>query len=105
MKLVGAIAVLIGLVTVVFAIMTWRELRAAATSELAPTADSMPLTRVVYPELFELDEAEAQAVKPAELAQSVFNRIYMIGGASLALIFVGLLLRLKRPSPQAVQDN
>ena len=76
----------------VFAVLTWRELRNAATSELAPTADSMPLTRFVYPRLFDAGNAGARPAKPAELAQAAFNRIYIIGGGSVALIVAGFIM-------------
>jgi hypothetical protein len=90
MKLLGSFVGLLGLAMIAFAVMTWRELRSAATSELAPTADSMPLTRFVYPELFKPLNPGGKAAKPAELAQAAFNRIYIIGGVSFALIVVGI---------------
>lgn len=100
MKILGAIVGLLGLAMIVFAVMTWRELRTAAKSELAPTADSMPLTRFVYPEFFKPLNAGAKPAKPAELAQAAFNRIYIIGGGSFALIVVGIvMLTLPKNTP------
>ena len=75
-----------------FAVMTWRELQTAATSELAPSADSMPLTRSVYPEFFEPLNTGGRPAKPAELAQAAFNRIYLIGGVSIALVVAGVVM-------------
>ena len=92
MKVLGVFAGLLGLAMMVFAVLTWRELRNAATSELAPTADSMPLTRFVYPRLFDAGNAGARPAKPAELAQAAFNRIYIIGGGSVALIVAGFIM-------------
>lgn len=91
-KVLGVFAGLLGLAMMVFAVLTWRELRNAATSELAPTADSMPLTRFVYPRLFDAGNAGARPAKPAELAQAAFNRIYIIGGGSVALIVAGFIM-------------
>lgn len=92
MKVLGVIAGLLGLAMAVFAVMAWRELHSAATSESAPSADSMPLMRIVYPELFDTANAGAKPAKPAELAQAAINRIYIIGGGSFALIVAGILM-------------
>lgn len=92
MKVLGVFAGLLGLVMIVFTVMTWRELRSAATSELAPTADSMPLTRFAYPKFFEAGNAGGKPAKPAELAQAAFNRIYIIGGGSFALFVAGIVM-------------
>lgn len=93
MKIPGAIAGLLGVAMTIFAIMAWRELHSAATSELATSADSMRLTRLVYPQLFESANAglkPAKPAKPADLAQAAFNRIYIIGGGSCVLTVVGI---------------
>jgi hypothetical protein len=100
MRILGAIVGLLGVAMIVFAVMTWRELRNAATSELAPTADSMPLTRFVYPEFFKPLNAGGKPAKPAELAQAAFNRIYIIAGVSFALIVAGtVMLTLGKNTP------
>ena len=92
MKVLGVFAGLLGLAMIVFAVTTWRELRSAATSKLAPTADSMPLTRFLYPKFFDAGNAEAKPAKPAELAQAAFNRIYIIGGGSFVLVVAGIVM-------------
>jgi len=89
MKFLGAVAVLLGLSILGFAVMAHVELHAAATSPEAPVAEEMPLTRIVCPELFDPGNA---GVKPAELARMAFNRIYMIGGGGLLAATLGGLL-------------
>ena len=89
MKVLGAGIVLFGLVISVFAGMAYFELRNAATSDTAPSADSMPLTRIVGPELFDSGNA---ARKPAALARTTFNRIYTIGGGGIVFAILGLLM-------------
>lgn len=80
----------------VFAGLAYSELRTAASSAMPPSMDEMPLTKIVGPELFEKQNVP---VKPAELASTVFNRIYVIGAASLGLLAIGsLLLFVKRSS-------
>lgn len=105
MKVLGVSVGLLGLAMVVFAMMTWLELRSAATSELAPTADSMPLTRFVYPEFFKAVNAEGKAAQPAELAQAAFNRIYIIGVASFALVVSGIVMLMLPQKSQAGQSS
>lgn len=72
--------------------MTWLELRNAATSGLAPTADSMPLTKFVYPEFFNPGNPGGKSAKPAEVARAAFNRIYIIGGGSFTLVVSGIVM-------------
>ena len=98
MKVLGVFAGLLGLAMIAFAVMSWRELRSAATSELAPTADSMPLTRFVYPGFFDA------GTKPAELAQAAFNRIYIIGGGSFALVVAGIVMLVLPQRPRTGQN-
>ena len=105
MKLVGVIAGSLGLAMTVFAVMAWRELHSAATSELAPDADSMPLTRFVCPELFDTGNALLKPAKPADLVQSAFHRIYIIGGGSFVLIVVGILLLVMPQGSRSGEDS
>lgn len=102
MKVVGFMAGLLALAILVFAVSAWFELRSAATSELVPSADTMPLTRLVYPELF--DTANSGS-KPAELARSAFNRIYLIGSGSIVLLVVGILILAKSRRTRTGQRN
>lgn len=96
MKVLGVFVGLLGLAMIVVAVMTWREVRSAATSELAPTA-SLPVTSFVYPKLFDAGNAGA---KPAELAQAAFNRIYIIGGCSFSLVVAGIAMLLLPQRPR-----
>lgn len=105
MRVLGGLAGLLGLALLVFAVMTWRELRRAATSELAPNADSMPLTRLVCPEFFDAGNAGDKPAKPAELARATLNRIYIIGGGSLALVVVGGVVLVLPQCPRAGQGS
>ena len=98
MKILGAFALLISLVMIIFAVLAYSELRATATSMKPPSRDSLPLTRIVGPELFDKEKA---ATKPAELASMVFNRIYMIGGASLFSLALGALLLVIKQAPDS----
>ena len=88
-KVLGVCALVLGLAISVFAGMAYLELDSAATSETAPPADSMPFTKIVGPELFDPGNAGA---KPAALARTTFNRIYMIGGCGIVLAFVAVLI-------------
>lgn len=104
-KVLGVFAALLGLVMIVFAVMTWRELWNAATSELAPTAGSMPLTRFVYPGFFDAGNAGTKPAKPAELARAAFNRIYIIGGGSFALVVAGIIMLMLPQSPRTGHNS
>lgn len=89
LKGVGIIVLLLGLAMAIVAAMAYFELNAAATSERAPSADSMPLTKFVSPELFAPGNAGA---KPAELARTAFNRIYAIAGGGIVAAILGVLI-------------
>ena len=89
MKGLGACVVLLGLATFIFAGMAYFELYAAATSETAPSADSMPLTKIVGPELFAPGNA---GTKPAEPARNTFSRIYAIAGGGIVAAILGVAL-------------
>ena len=105
MKLLAVSVGLLGFAMSVFAVMTWRELRSAATSELAPAADSLPLTTFVYPDFAIPANAGGQAAKPAELAQAAFNRIYIIGGGSLVLIVAGIVMLVLPQSSRTAEKH
>lgn len=80
---------MIGLVMMIFAVLAYLELRTAATAATPPSPDSMTLTKIVGPELF---DTENSATEPAELASKAFNRIYIIGGASFGTLALGAFL-------------
>ena len=105
MKVLGACAVLFGLAIIVFAGMAYSELHTAATSELAPNTDSMPLTRLVYPEFFDAGNAGAKPAKPEELAQAAFNRIYIIGGGSFVMVVAGIVMLVLPQGPRIGQNS
>ena len=106
-KVLGIFTGLLGLAMIVCMVMTWREMQSAMLwreqlstmtlreqmiamkSELAPTPASMPLTSFVCPEFFDTPYA---GPKPGKLAQAAFNRIYIIGGGSFALVIAGIVL-------------
>lgn len=104
LKVLGVSAGLLGVAMLIFAVMAWLELRNAATSPIAPPDSSMPLTRIVYPELFDAATAGTTPAKPAELAQAVQTRIFIIGGGSLALIVVGIVM-LMLPQRSRIKPN
>lgn len=87
LKILGVLSVVLGFVMMVFAVMAYRELHGAASSHSPPTAASMPLARMVIPELF----GPGAGAKPSELAQRAVNRIYCIGAGSVVLIVTGVL--------------
>ena len=101
-KVIGVLAVLLGLAMFVFAVIAYRELHSAATSEFAPAADSMPRTRLVNPRLFDTGNTGA---KPAELAQAAFNRIYIISGGSFVLVVAGILMFVLAQGPRTGQNS
>lgn len=86
LKILGSFAVLIGLAMLIFAAMAYSELHSAATSETPPSVDSLPLVKIVCPELFDPGKA---GTKPATLARMAFNRIYMVGGVGIVLAVLG----------------
>lgn len=84
----GTCVLLLGLAMSIVAAMAYWELNAAATSERAPSADSMPLTKILNPALFAPGDPGA---KPAELARTAFNRIYAIAGGGIVAAILGVL--------------
>lgn len=105
MKVLGVFAGLLGSSMIIFAVLTWRELRGAAFSELAPSADSMPLTRFVYPRFFDAGNAGTKPAKPAEVARAAFTRVYIIIGGSFALVVAGIIMLVLPQRPRTRQDN
>lgn len=99
MKIFGVFAVLIGLAMMIFAALAYSELHSAATAATPPSPESMPLTKIVGPELFDPEHA---ATKPAELASIAINRIYVIGGASLVSLALGALLLMIKQTPESL---
>jgi hypothetical protein len=99
MKIFGAFALLIGLVMMIFAVFAYSELHSAATAATTPSPDSMPLTKIVGPELFDPEHA---ATRPAELASMAFNRIYIIGGVSLISLALGVLQLMTKQTPKSL---
>lgn len=89
LKFLGGGVLVLGLVIMLFAGIAYFELHAAAKSPTAPPADSLPLTRIVNPELF--DPATA-GKDPESLARSAFNRICMIGGGGLVMAILAVLI-------------
>jgi hypothetical protein len=100
-RILGVIVALLGLALMVLAVVAWGELHSAATSQSAPAADSLPLTRLVNPELFDAGKAGATPAKPVELVQAAFQRIYLLGGGSIALILIGTLMLVMPQRPNS----
>lgn len=102
MRILASVMLLIGILLFIFAALAYSELRTAATSPTAPSADSMPLTKVVGPELFDPDHAKT---KPAALAGIALNRIYMIGGGSALLITIAVLVLVITPTRRSSRQT
>ncbi|MCA9058804.1 MAG: hypothetical protein KDA85_09900 [Planctomycetaceae bacterium] len=100
MRILGLLIALLGVALFVLSVMSWRELRDAATSGQMPSAEAMPLTRIIYPRLFEIEET---VVKPAELARDAFGRISLIGTGSLVLLMIGVVTFVLSQRSQAEQ--
>jgi hypothetical protein len=98
MKIFGVFALLIGLGLMIFAGLAYSELNAVATAAKPPSPDSMPLTKIIGPEFFDPDHA---AAKPAELARKTLNRIYTIGAASVFSLALGVMLLIKKQTPES----
>lgn len=88
LRILGSFVVLIGLATMIFTAMAYAELQNAATSETAPSIDSMPLTKIVGPELFDPGN---RGTKPVTLVRTVCNRIYLVGGVGIVLAVLGVV--------------
>ena len=89
MKPLCVALLLIGLSFLVFAVMAHVELRSAGTSETVPTPDSMPLARIVAPELF---NPQQQSAKPETLAEMASSRIHTIGGVAILLMIIAVAM-------------
>ncbi|MEO1529472.1 MAG: hypothetical protein AAFX06_28960 [Planctomycetota bacterium] len=90
-KTLLACFLLVGAAMSVFAGLAYSELHNAATSETPPTANEMPMTKIVGPELFDPGNAGG---RPSDLAQIAFNRIYAIGGGGIVLVILPILFVL-----------
>ena len=93
MKILLAVClVVIGVTILIFAVMARGELRTAAMSPV--TAQDMPLTKIVGPELFREAPAGEVPPKPAEIASGIMNKIYCIGLAGLLALIGGAAVLL-----------
>ncbi len=101
LKVLGISVMLLGLAMIAVAGLAYRELHNAAKSELAPSADALPLTRLLYPKLFDTGNGD---VKAADLAQGAFNRIFIIGCGSFVLVVVGILIVVLPQGPRIRQS-
>ena len=97
MKIIGVLALLIGVLMIVFAGLAYLELHAAASGEVPPSPDAMPLTKIVGPELFDPEHASSH---PSDLAGIAFKRIYIVGGASFGSFALGVCLLLAMRNPK-----
>ena len=97
MKIIGVLALLIGVLMIVFAGLAYLELHAAASGEVPPSPDAMPLTKIVGPELFDPELASSH---PSDLAGIAFKRIYIVGGASFGSFALGVCLLLAMRNPK-----
>lgn len=102
MKILGIAILVVGVVLLTFAVLSYRELNAAARSGTSPNPNELPLTKIVGPELF---EPSTEPVKPSDLARLVINRIYMIGSGAFLLGFLGILLLAISPKPKHLPDD
>ena len=94
MKVLGAIALLLGVALLVFTLLTYSEFNALVSSPTPPAAEEMRLVGIVGPELSDPKHA---TTKPAVLAGIVMNRIYLMGGGSiLCMALGGLMITLGR---------
>lgn len=101
MKAIGAGVLLFSLAILAFAGLAYFELHSAATSPTTPSANSMPLTKIVGPELFNTGNTGA---KPAALAATIFNRIYAVGGGAMFMAVVAVLI-LAMPQSRSTKHN
>lgn len=102
MKIVGSFALLAGLLLMIFTGLAYSEFRKVATAMTPPAPDSLPLTKIICPELF---ESSGTAMKPSELASIAMKRIYIMGGVSLLSLTLGALLLVARPSSTSRGDQ
>ena len=97
MKIIGVLALLIGVLMFVFAGLAYLELHGAASAEVPPSPDALPLTKIVGPELFDPELASSH---PSDLAGIAFKRIYIVGGASFGSFALGVCLLLAMRNPK-----
>ena len=102
MKIFGVVALLTGLVVFVFAGAAYLELRAAGTAAELPSADELPLTKIVAPELFDPDHA---STRPSDLAALGFKRIWMIGGTAIGVVALGIVPLMAAKKDATVRDR
>ncbi len=101
MKLFAAALAILGVVLVIFSVATYRELQATAKSPSIPTPESMPLLKLVGPELFVSPEDGAVPPKPGQLASVVSRRIYGLGGVGLLFVAGAVVIVMKQPRERA----
>lgn len=102
MRVIGACVLLCSVSILGFAGMAYVELHNAATSETAPSVDSMPLTRIVGPELF---DTGSTGIPPSAMARTTFHRIYAIGAGGVLLGVFAVLILARPQSPRTEQNE
>ena len=88
LKILGLLMDFLGVALLIFAVMAYSELNSLATAA-TPSPEDATLTRIIGPEFFDASSAN---VKPGELADRVFKRIYFVGACSIAMIVLGPIL-------------
>ena len=93
-KIVGAIAMLLGSAISISAVMAYWELKSLERSGKPRSEDSLPLTKFVGPELLDTRYA---GLKPSILAKAIYRRIYVMGGSALVLAILGACMLAAPP--------